>query len=185
MSSYNEELIKLTNKFMRDTRKKAYTAREVATWAIDKGLWDLRIEKLIGLCAEEFARAYKEERFTDPQGRRVRRRHVRKIEKDGEQIALWEDFDNISCEDYELSLLQRRKQIVGECIQLNTDKDSFNENRKPNRQIELSYDFTQDIAEHEIMRTGERASSIEPLQLSSQSPVVEQQSTSQPVLSRP
>ena len=185
MSSHNEELIKLTNRFMRDTRKKAYTSREVAIWAIDKGLWGLRKEKLVRVCTEEFARAFKEERFTDPQGRRVRRRHVRKIEKDGEQIALWEDFDNISCVDYELSLLQRRKQIAGECIQLNIDKDSFNENRKPINKINLSFDFTQDIAEHEIMRSEERISSTEPLQLSSQSPDVEQQSTSRPVLSRP
>lgn len=181
MSSYNEQLIRLTNKFMSATGKKAYMAREVAVWAIDNKLWGLRKEKLVGLCAEEFARAFKEERFTDPQGRRVRRKHVRKIEKDGEQIALWEDFNSISREDYELSLLQRRKQIVGECIQLNTDKNSFNENRKPTKQIELSYNFTADVDEHEIMRTVEKASSTKPLQPSSQLLSSEQKSTSQPV----
>lgn len=179
MSSYNEELIRLTNKFMRATGKKTFTAREVAAWAIENKLWDLRKEKLIGICMEEFARAFKEERFTDPQGRRVRRKHVRKIEKDGEQIALWEDFNSISRDDFELSLLQRRKQIVGECVQLDIDKVSFNENRKPEKQIELSYDFTDDVAEHRVMSSQENPSSSEPVQSSSQSLGDERQSTSQ------
>lgn len=173
MSFYNAELIKIAGKYMSATGKTAYTAREVAVWAIQNHLWDFRNEKLICLCAEEFARAFKEERFTDPQGRRVRRRHVVKIEKDGEQIALWEDFNNIPQDHFELSLMQRRKQIVGECVQLDIDKDSFNENRKPSKQIELSYDFTPDVAEYKIMRSAQKPSANESLQLSSQSPVVQ------------
>ncbi len=184
MSSYNAELIKIAGKYMSAKGKTAYTAHEIAVWAIQNHLWDLRNEKLICLCAEEFARAFKEERFTDPQGRRVRRRHVRKIERDGEQMALWEDFNNISRDDFELSLMQRRKQIVGECVQLDIDKDSFNENRKPSRQIELSYNFTPDVVENKIMRSAQQPSAKESLQSSSESPVVQKQSVSQPVLSR-
>ena len=184
MSSYNEELIRIARKYMSATKKTAYTAREVAVWAIQNHLWGLRDEKLISLCVEEFARAFKEERFTDPQGRRVRHRHVVKIDKDGEQIALWEDFNNISEDHFQLSLMQRRKQIVGECVQLDIDKDSFNENRKPSKQIELSFDFTADVAEDKIMRTVQKRCVDESLQPSSRLPLVKQQPASRPVLSR-
>ena len=37
----------------------------------------------------------------------------------------------------EIALKQRRQQIVGNCKQLKTDMDSFNENRNPGKPIQM------------------------------------------------
>ena len=44
-------------------------------------------------------------------------------------------------------MADRRRQIVGDCRQLKTDVDSFNENRIPDAPIQLVLDFTADVAE--------------------------------------
>ena len=46
-----------------------------------------------------------------------------------------------------IAFRQRRKQVVDDCRNLKLDVDSYNENRKPNTQIPMSFDFTQDLAE--------------------------------------
>jgi hypothetical protein len=185
MLSRKEELRKWANEYIASTGKTVYTSREIADWAIKKGYWGLPNEKLISLCADEFARAFKEERFTDPLGNRVRFRHARKVDIDGVQTTLWENWPTISRENMETSLLQRRNQIVGECVQLDVDTESFNRFRNEGEPIQIPFDFTPDVAEHRIMRTDEKLSSSEPSQPSLQSPDVEQKSTLQPVLSRP
>ena len=113
MSSRKEELRKLANKYIASTGKTTYRSREIADWAITEGHWQLPRGKLINLCADEFARAFKEERFTDPLGNRVRFRHARKVDINGVQTTLWENWPTISRENMETSLLQRRNQIVG------------------------------------------------------------------------
>ena len=49
----------------------------------------------------------------------------------------------------ELAFKQRRRQIVGDCRQLKTDVDSFNQNRDPDDPIQMSFDFTNDLLELE------------------------------------
>jgi len=185
MSSRKEELRKLANEYIARTGKTVYTSREIAEWAIREGYWQLPSKKLISLCADEFARTFKEERFTDPLGNRVRFRHARKVDIEGVQTTLWENWPTISRENMETSLLQRRNQIVGECVQLDIDTESFNKFRNKGEPIQIPFDFTPDVTEHRIIRTEEKSSSSEPAQPSLQSPGVEQKSTLQPVPSRP
>ncbi len=46
---------------------------------------------------------------------------------------------------------QRRQQIVGDCRQLKTDVDSYNENANPDTSIQMVFDFRQDLTELEVM----------------------------------
>jgi hypothetical protein len=46
-----------------------------------------------------------------------------------------------------LSLQQRRGYIVGDCKQLKTDLESYNQNNSHGAQIQLSFDFTEDLEE--------------------------------------
>jgi len=48
-----------------------------------------------------------------------------------------------------IAFQQRRQQIVGDCRQLKTDVDSYNENRNDGVPINLVLDFTQDVEELE------------------------------------
>lgn len=93
------------------------------------------------------AKALREEYITDSQGRRVRAKHVARVEIDGKQIPLWDDILTASRKHMEAALQQRRRQIVGDCVQLRTDADSYNDNRCKDNPIEISLDFTNDVAE--------------------------------------
>ena len=45
------------------------------------------------------------------------------------------------------SFAQRRQQIVGDCVQLKTDADVYNDRRKPAEPIQTVLDFTLDVME--------------------------------------
>lgn len=51
-----------------------------------------------------------------------------------------------------LAFQQRRYQILGDCKQLKSDGDSYNENRKPSEPIQIVFDFTLDLEEIELAK---------------------------------
>ena len=125
MSTYSEQMQHLTNRFMLETGRTEFTTRDLANWAIAGGLWAPQRSALIKQCAEEFSRAMREEYITDPQGRRVRLKHVATTEREGEQIPLWADMRTATRAHMEIAFQQRRRSIVGDCKQLKTDADSY------------------------------------------------------------
>jgi hypothetical protein len=48
-----------------------------------------------------------------------------------------------------MAFQQRRSQIVGDCRQLKTDVDSYNDNNTHKGHYQLPLDFTWDVAERE------------------------------------
>ena len=48
---------------------------------------------------------------------------------------------------FEKSFAQRRQQIVGDCLQLRTDVDVYNDKRLPVEPIQIVLDFTLDVEE--------------------------------------
>ena len=103
------------------------------------------------LCAEQLARAMREEYIHDPQGRIVRAKHAARVS--GKQTVLWGDIRTASREHMVIALQQRRHQVVGDCRQLKADTDSYNENNNPGKPIQLILDFTEDVAELETIKT--------------------------------
>ncbi|HEY5867985.1 MAG TPA: hypothetical protein VI542_20910 [Candidatus Tectomicrobia bacterium] len=126
------------------------TSRQMAEWAIQHNQWIPHPARLVNLCADQLARAMSEEYITDPQGRRVRAKHVVRIEHGGKQLYLWDDFRTADHTHMEIAFQQRRCQIVADCLQLKSDMNSYNENRKPARPIQLIFDFTDDLTELEL-----------------------------------
>ena len=49
----------------------------------------------------------------------------------------------------EVAFTQRREQIVGDCHQLKTDVDVYNDMKKEKPPIQLELNFTDDVAERE------------------------------------
>ena len=125
------------------------SARQIARWAIDEGLWQPERGTMVGQLAEELARAMREEYYTDPQGRSVRTKHAARTKQDGVQTTLWDDIRTADSSHMRGAFQWRRQQIVGDCKQLKTDVDSYNENRDPESPIQLILDFTADVAEAE------------------------------------
>jgi len=132
------------------------TARQIGAWAIREGYWKAPIKNQIDQCAQEIAGAMRQEYFTDPQGRAVRKKHpYRELEElpDGKHIQqyLWIDMEDPSLkpEEAEMALQYGRKLIVGDCKQLKTSVDSYNDNNKHGKYIEISFNFVDDMAESE------------------------------------
>ena len=122
--------------------------KTIAAWAIRQGLWDMPRRSAIDICAKELAEAMREEYITDPQGRRVRKKHAIRNNK---QLAFWVDIEDpeTTTEQIEEALQARRAMVFTDCRQLKNDMDSYNENWNREDPIQMSFDFTEDLAESE------------------------------------
>jgi len=132
------------------------TKRQMAGWAIEEGHWKAPIKNQIDQCAEEIAAAMRAEFYTDPQGREVRKKHPypELVEMpDGKHVQqfLWIDMEdpNLKHEEAELALQYGRKLIFGDCKQLKTSVDSYNDNNKHGKYVEISFDFNEALTESE------------------------------------
>jgi len=146
-----EQLQRIVNQYIEAGEKWPATSHQIARYAIANHLWEAQRATVIDLCAEQLARAMREEYIHDPQGRAVRAKHAARVP--GEQTVLWDDIRTASREHMVVALQQRRQQIVGDCRQLKADTDSYNENNNPGKPIQMVFDFTDDLAELETINT--------------------------------
>jgi len=150
-----EQYQEISNKYMRSGKPWPATTEQIARWAIEKKLWAPQPQSLIKLCAEQLSEAMRVEYFTDPQGRKVRAKHAARVTERGKQLTLWADIRSATRGHMAIAFQQRRQQVLGECHQLKTDVDSYNQNGNPGKQIEMIFDFTMDLAEWDVAdRTG-------------------------------
>jgi hypothetical protein len=98
----------------------------------------------------------REDYATDLKGRRFRRKHSFRREEvlaDGthKQLHFWLDTTDPSADpdQVHIAFQQQRTRILGDCRQLKTDVDSYNEFNNPKEDIQLLLDFTEDVAELE------------------------------------
>lgn len=146
-----EQRLRIVNDYRASSEAWPATARQIAAWAIRERRWTPATELAIAKCADELARAMREEVYTDPQGREVRTKHAARMVEKGIQTILWDDIRTAERRHMEIAFKNRRQQIVGDCSRLKVDVDSFNENRSPEAPIQLILDFTEDVAELEAV----------------------------------
>ena len=147
--TYTEQMQDITNRYARSGAPWPATARQIAAWAIRERLWAPQPASLIAQCADQLARAMREEYITDAQGRSVRAKHAARIREGDRQITLWADIRTAPRRHLEVAFQQRRQQILGDCHQLKCDVDSFNDNRSAERPIQMVFDFTRDLTEYD------------------------------------
>ncbi len=148
--SHNEQLQRIVNTYIEAGEEWPATSRQLAAYAITNHLWEAQRTTVIDLCADQLARAMREEYIHDLQGRVVRAKHAARIA--GEQAVFWADIRTASREHMTIALQQRRQQIVGDCRQLKLDTDSYNENNNPGKPIQMVFNFTDDLVELEAVK---------------------------------
>jgi addiction module HigA family antidote len=158
-TTYSDDLRAIVEKYRRTGQKWPATTQEIAHWAHQKGLWEPQKKDIVNQLARDLSRAMREEYYTDPQGRRVWTKHAARFADDvlpdeereprKTQKVLWADIRTDSADHIIKALQQRRMQIVGNCKQLKTDVDSFNDNHPSGKKIQLNFDFEADLAEME------------------------------------
>jgi len=121
----------------------------VAEWAYQRGLHKPNVRTIIDAIAADIAQVFREEYRTDRLGRRYRAKHATTVKRGGYTLSLWGDIDdpNAPHAHFVKSFAQRRQQIVGDCVQLKTDVDVYNDKRKPTQPIQIPLDFTLDVEE--------------------------------------
>jgi hypothetical protein len=152
--SYMDQVREFCDDFMRGRRGEPVSAREIAAWAIDNRKWAPGRAQMITQCADLIAQALREDYFTDRKGRRARAKHAVTVKRGAKQLHLWIDMRNTTRELMELSFQQRRQMILGDCKQLKTDVDCYNDNYNTGGPLQAVLNFEPDIAELEAFDEG-------------------------------
>lgn len=104
---------------------------------------------VLNRCSQDIAEAMGELYFTDKKGRRVRALHPATVQRQGVLSTEWDDLRTASRSHMVLSFQQHRRRIVGECRELNTARMSWNDLHLNGEPIQISFNFTMDLAELE------------------------------------
>lgn len=152
-----EHMQKLFKEYEADNNHEPTGTRVVVRWAIEKGLLEIPEIDPVDVLAGKMARALRAEHAVDAEGRSYRVNHAIKVMKDGVQQTFWGIMGFAPREHMEMAYTQRREQIVSDCVQLKNDVDAYNAQNREQEQIPLELDFTDDVAEREILREVEVA----------------------------
>ena len=152
MKSKTDFLHEIVAKYQQSGHALPASPKEIARWAIEKRHWAPQPEAIVNQCADQIARAMAAEYFTDAQGRRVRAKHAVVYPEGSHQHVLWDDIRTAEPKNIEIALKQRRIHILHECKQLKNDVDYFNENRSPEKPIQMVFNFELDLQEMELAR---------------------------------
>ncbi|MBX3734950.1 MAG: hypothetical protein KF791_20430 [Verrucomicrobiae bacterium] len=149
-----EFLQEITESYRIAGEKWPASAKDIAAWAILEGLWQPYPKSLISQCAQEIASAMRDEHYTDPQGRSVRklrpfREDAQLLNGECEQTFLWVDMQDATPKQALKALQYGRQLAVHDCRQLKSGVDSYNENNPHGAYIEMSFDFREDMEELE------------------------------------
>jgi hypothetical protein len=153
MPTKTEKLQSVWHKYDAERSHKPTSAREAVEWAVREGLLQLPEVDPFDVLAGQMSQALREEYAEDGQGRRYRVNHAVRVTKSGVQYTFWGVMGFASHDHMEKAFSQRREQIIGDNVQLKTDVDVYNDlNRGKQPQIQLVLDYTEDVAEREVMR---------------------------------
>ena len=145
--TFTEQLQDIVRQYQDAGEEWPASTRQISAWGIRMKLWKPHPDSMVSQLAEQLSRAMREEYIVDSQGRTVRAKHAARFN----QTVLWADIRTAPREHMEIAFQQRRQQIVGDCRQLKTDVDSYNDNANLVRQIRMIFDFTDDLAELDVL----------------------------------
>ena len=150
MSAYTNQVKDYIERYKVETGSKGpLDLHAVAEWAWRNGLHKPNAKTIIDVIAADISQIFREDYRTDKHGRRYRAMHAATQKQGNRTLSLWADMDdpNAPHSHFVRSFSQRRQQIVGDCLQLKTDVDVYNDKRDPAVPIQIPLDFTHDVAE--------------------------------------
>jgi len=154
MAKYHEQLQRIWHAYEKEHGYVPATAREAVKWGVSQALMELPQIDPYDRLAEDMAKALREEYATDSKGRRYRKNHAVRVKKAGVQLTMWAIMENAPPEYMRKAFIQRREQIVGDCVQLATDVEVYNEINQDQPPIQLLFDFRDDIEERRFWEKG-------------------------------
>ena len=147
MATYNEQLQRVWHEFERLHGFMPASSREAVRWGVERGMIGAPDYDPYDKLAEDMSRALREEYGTDHLGRRYRKNHAVRITKTGVQLTIWAILGEAPPEHMQKAFIQRREQIVGDCVQLATDVEVYNDMNPGQPPIQMLLDFRDDVSE--------------------------------------
>lgn len=157
MATYNEQLQNIWHAFEHEHGYMPASAREAVKWGAARGMIEVPAPDPYDKLAEDMARALREEYGTDSMGRRYRKNHAVRVTKGGVQHTMWAIMGNAPRSHMHKAFIQRREQIVGDCVQLATDVEVYNDLNKDQQPIQMLLDFRDDVEERRYWSSKEAA----------------------------
>lgn len=149
MTAYTKQIEKIISDYRSANEPWPATKREIGAWAIKTGRWEIPESAILDRCANDIGEVMGEIYYTDKKGRRVRLLHPATVRRQGVLFTEWDDIRTAAPQHMRLAFQQRRKAIVGDCRQLKTDMDSYNDAHSDAPPLQISFDFNMDLAELE------------------------------------
>ena len=150
MATKHERLQQAWHRYDGDQGHQPTSARQAAEWAVAEGLLELPQIDPYDVLAGDMAEALRAEIQTDEKGRRYRVNHAVRVNKGGVQYTFWGALGFAPYSHMQRAFAQRRDQIVGDCVQLKTDVEVYNDmNRGKQPEIQLILNFEEDVAERQ------------------------------------
>jgi len=150
MAKYNEQLQRVWHKYKAEYGVEPATSREAAAWGVSNGMIDVPEVDPLDKLASDMSKALREEYAIDKEGRRFRVNHAVRVSKGGVQYTFWAIMKDAPREHMQKAFIQRREQIVGDCVQLNTDVEAYNGFNEDQQPLQMMFDFRDDIEERKF-----------------------------------
>jgi hypothetical protein len=150
MAKYKEQLQNVWHKYEVKNGSMPATAREAVAWGVSHGMIETPEVDPLAKLAEDMATALREEYATDRHGHRYRINHAVRVSSGGVQYTFWAIMKDAPREHMQKAFIQRREQIVGDCVQLSIDVGAYNSFHKDEAPIQMLFDFREDIEERKF-----------------------------------
>ena len=148
MTTYKEQLQRVWHVYEHEHSAVPATVREAVQWGVQRGMIEVPEVDPLAKLSEDMATALREEYAVDLKGRRYRVNHAVRVTKSGVQYTFWAIMKDAPREHMQKAFIQRREQIVGDCVQLATDVEAYNDMKKDQSEIPMLFDFRDDVEEH-------------------------------------
>lgn len=144
----DEKLQSVFHQYLEAHNGAPHGTYEVVSWAVRNGLLEVPEVDPMDVLAGQLGSALRNEYATDPvTGKRYRKNHAVRYHKRGVQIALWGEMETAPRDHMVKAFQQRRRQVVGDCVQLNRDVAVYNARNPTAEPVQVVFDFRDDVAE--------------------------------------
>lgn len=157
MATYKQQLQKIWHLYEKEHGMVPSTLRDALKWGVEKGMVDVPEVDPLAKLIDDMATALREEYATDKQGRRYRVNHAVRVSRGGVQYTFWAILPDAPREFVQRAFIQRREQIVDDCVQLATDVEAYNAMTSDQPPIQMLFDFRDDVEERRTWDKDEAA----------------------------
>ncbi len=147
LSHHSRQILAIMDEFAEQHGVTEIDPVEASRWAIQEGKWEEPPEDKVRKLANIMRRAAREDFFEDENGEPVRRRHPYRVLEEPTQKYLWLKMEEMSPGQFRVSAQVRRRGMVAGAVQYVRDVSYFNVHFNPGEPIEVSVDFTDDVAD--------------------------------------